>query len=248
MPTILDDIIGFIAQFRQVSCYPQEAYFGSTVLQTMLADATLRGLITAQIGNRVNDDNIFNVTPDQAGMTTFLENMFAGITFKYYNVGPVVSLVTVVPNLGGVGVGTVVDGAIELFAAGDVVTVKWPDGTRVTATIGVVSAANRTVTGIAACPRGTIIQKKMEFLHADRFVIMAEMPPGQLGGQETSEFVTVANPHGDGGISNMQSGVVGKTINKEREDPPSVEMIASFTGGIVVYHTDGPWCGAQVIF
>jgi hypothetical protein len=77
--------------------------------------------------------------------------------------------------------------------------------------------------------------------------MFADMPPGQLGGDVAAEFVTVANFHGDGGMENMQSGIVGKSINKEQEDPPRIELVSSFTGGVVVYHTDGPWLAAKVL-
>ena len=79
---ILDDIIGFISQFRNASTYPTEAFFGSSILQVLLGDTTLCSLINAQIGYRVNDKNIFNVTPGQAGVVDFFQNIFAGIKFN----------------------------------------------------------------------------------------------------------------------------------------------------------------------
>lgn len=246
MPTILDDIIGFISQFRTVACYPKTAYFGTTVLQAMLSDTTLRQLINAQIGFNVNEPNIFNTTPGQVGLSTFLQNVFGGITFNYYPIGPIYSLIVILPNTAGAAATTVVDGELEPFAVNDIVMVKWPDGTRATATLTAVGS--NTVTGVAACPRGTVVRKRAEFLHNDRFVIFADMPSGQLGGDTMAEFRTVANPHGEGGIGNMQSGILGKSINKENEDPPRIEMVASVSGAPLVYHTDGPWCAAQVIF
>jgi len=246
LPTILDDIIGFVSQFRATGFYPVEAMFGTPVLQTMLADTTIRTLLENQIYRNVQQRNIFNTTPGQAGLTAFLESIFAGIKFSYYPVGPIVTLVATLPNPGG-GVASVVDGPIELFAVDDVVTMKQPDGTRSSVTLTAVSTTQKTITGAGAHAKGTVFYKRMEFMHRDQFVMMAKMPPGQIGGDVAAEWVYVGNFHGPGGIDKPVSGIVGKTINKENEDPPRIEVISSFSGGVVVYHTDGPWLSATVL-
>jgi hypothetical protein len=46
----------------------------------------------------------------------------------------------------------------------------------------------------------------------------------------------------------MQTGIVGRVINKEIDDPPHIDLLASFTGGVCVFHTDGPWLSGKVIF
>ena len=250
--TIIDDIIGFISQFRQSACIPTDAFFGTQVLQALLADATLATLVQGQVQRRVAPDGIYSPMVGQAGIITFLQELFGNVAFHYYPFGPVVTLTTINPIGAGAGVTYAVEGDLSLWAVGDVATCTYPNGTQVAVTIQAagIDLVNNAITlnaGAVAIPMGSQILKRMEFLHYDQFVMFSEMPPGQMGGQVQSEFVTVSNFHGEGGIPNMQSGIVGRTINKEKDDPPSVEMIASFSGGVVVYHPEGCWLSYKVL-
>jgi len=246
-PTIIDDVIDFIAQFREAATIPSVLYFGTDVLNALLTDATaatgLGPLVQGQIEFGVNPNNIYNPLAGKEGIKTFMENLFAGIRFEYNPFGPVVTLKT---TMAGTGAGPTVlpcAGNYQLFRVGDAVTVVTPAGVKTATTITAFNALIGTVTVAAALtvPRGTLIRKRYEFLDYDKVVLFADMPAGQEGGQVQAEYVSVANIHTDSGLDNPQSGIGVRLIRHLDDDPPRVEIIGSISAGVVVYYDEGPW-------
>lgn len=262
--TILDDIIDFISEFREAATIPNAMYFGTTILNALLTDATtppaagvpsIGGMIQSQIGYDVNPNNIFNPMPGQEGIITFMEKLFAGIRFVYNPFGPVVTLKTL--SVGAVGAGPTsfaCAGNYQLFTIGDTVTLAYPDGTKFTCIVTALTAATGLVTlshvlpFTVAVPKGSIIRKRYEFIDSDKVVLFADMPSGQEGGQVQAEYVSVANVHVDSGFDNPRSGVGIRLIRHFDDDPPRAEIIGSQSAGLVVYYDEGPWAAHSVIF
>jgi len=245
--TVLDDIIDTMALFRTTGCKPVKAFFGTSVLQALLQDTTMRNIIQEQIFRKVNETNIFNPLPGAEGVTAFLKSMFAGMEFQYYSDGPPVALKV---TKAATGTTLPVAGPTELFRVGETVDHVLPNGTRTSVVITAVSSVLNTITFAAlavASPRGTLIRKRLEFMNYDQFTVFTEMPMGQLGGQEQAKFITVANIHAEGGLDNPKSGVASRVIRRLDDDPPYVKILASFTGGVVVLHEDGPWGSAKAL-
>jgi hypothetical protein len=262
--TILDDIIDFISEFREAATIPNAMYFGTTILNALLTDATtppaagvpsIGGMIQSQIGYDVNPNNIFNPMPGQEGIITFMEKLFAGIRFVYNPFGPVVTLKTLKAAPTGAGpTSFACAGNYQLFALGDAVTLAYPDGTKFPCIVTALTPATGLVTlshvlpFTVAVPKGAIIRKRYEFIDSDKVVLFADMPSGQEGGQVQAEYVSVANVHVDSGFDNPQSGVGIRLIRHFDDDPPRAEIIGSQSAGLVVYYDEGPWAAHSVIF
>lgn len=246
-PNIIDDVIDFIAQFREAATIPSVLYFGTDVLNAILTDATamtgLGPLVQGQIEFGVNPNNIYNPMPGKEGIKAFMENLFAGIRFEYNPFGPAVTLKTT--KLATAGGPTVLPcvGNWQLFRVGDAVTVVYPNGTKTNTTITALTplTGNITVAAALTAPAGTVIRKRYEFLDYDKVVMFADMPMGQEGGQVQAEYVSVANIHTDSGLENPQSGIGIRLIRHLDADPPRVEIIGSISAGVVVYYDEGPW-------
>jgi hypothetical protein len=246
-PTIIDDVIDFISEFREAATIPSVLYFGTDVLNALLTDATaaagLGPLVQGQIEFGVNPNNIYNPLPGMEGIKSFFENLFAGIRFEYNPFGPAVTLKTVKAVTAGGPTVLPVVGNYQLFRVLDPVTVVYPNGTKTTTTITAITPLAGTVTVAAAltAPKGTIVRKRYEFLDYDKVVLFAEMPTGQEGGNTQAEYVSVANIHVDSGLDNPLSGIGVRLIRHLDADPPRVEIIGSISAGVVVYYDEGPW-------
>lgn len=253
---ILDDVISFVSMFRSAATAPEKCMYGTTVMSAMLSDATVRAIITQQIYRRVNDSNIFNTVPGQTGLEMFLKSMFAGIEFEYYQEGPPISLKVTRDSTGQT---IPVAGPGVLFRVGETVDHIQPDNTRTSIVIGAINLGNGTLQSVTlagvASPRGTLIRKRMEFINFDQFVIFSKVPGSEYpgagvesdGNDYHAELVTVENVHGQGGLDRPESGIVTRVIDNTDDDPPSKEIIASFTGGVVPWREDGPWLSATVL-
>jgi hypothetical protein len=253
---IIDDIIDMIGLFRTEAIRPTKAMYGTQVMSAMLADATIRAIINQHIFRRVNEQNIFNTTPGQTGIGALLKSMFGDMEFDYYQEGPPVSLR--VPR-GSTGTTIPVVGSPEFFNNGDTAHHIQPDGTTTEITITTLNPNAGTLfsgdlAGIPS-PRGTIIRKRFEFIRYNQFVMFGEVPtggsyPGTVesdGVDSVAELVSVLNEHGDGGLDRPQSGIGLRIIDKKDDDPPSKEIIISYTGGVVVYRERGCWLSGSVL-
>lgn len=243
--TILDDIISFVSLFRNTGMRPRRAKYGTTVMAAMMSDPTVRTIIQEQMYRDVHARNILMTTPGEDGLSAFLQSMFAGLTFEYYSEGPPITLKVTKDVFGAV---LPVAGATELFRVGETVDHILPNRTKTSRVITGVASDSITIAALAAVTsqRGTMIRKRYEFMDWDKFVIQADFPQGQSYGDKAN-FVTVANIHGEGGMENPQSGIASRVIYNDDRDPPNMEIIASFTGGPVVWYEDGPWLAAPVL-
>jgi hypothetical protein len=134
------------------------------------------------------------------------------------------------------------------FATGDIVTIVHKDGSR----LGHIRVTLTSVTGnslgfgalpgAVTYPMGSEIRVKKPFIPNDKFIIRGQLPPGTTGGTNFMEFISTNHVYGPGGLMAPVPGIFSKFLNKENDDPPSLQMLMGVTGLPVLY-----WPTANVV-
>ena len=221
---IVDNLIEWTYLYRDLGYDPEYIVFGRLIQKYALQNARVRELAESHFANTGN------TMMNTARLNEILKT-FAGIPYKLYDKGYYLKVKLETPITSGSSSFVVSEN--PGIAADDIVTVVHLNGSRVgTAKISVtpsgLSFTHAPIGGSITYPVGSTIRIKKRFLPDDYCVIMGKVPPGTTGGTNIGEFVSVPSAY-NGGLLEPKPGPFGKTVFKDNEDPPLIEIISGIS-------------------
>jgi len=227
----VDDLIEWSYLYRDFGYDPEYGILTRYLQKLLLQNTKIRELAEAHFtstGNAMMNTERLNE----------ILKTFAGIPYKLYDKGYYLKVKLETP-ITPVSTSFVVSENPGIVA-NDTITVVHLNGSRfATAKIIVtptgLSFAHAAIGGSITFPAGSTIQIKKRFLPDNKFIIMGRVPQGTTGGTNIGEFVSVPSAY-NGNLENPVPGPFGKTVFKNDDDPPKIEVISGIYGLPVHYH------------
>ena len=227
----VDDMIEWNYLYRDFGYDPEYSVLTRYLQKLLLQNTKIRELAEAHFTSTGNA--MMNTARLNEILTTF-----AGIPYKLYDKGYYLKVKLETP-ITPVSTNFVVSENPGI-AAGETVTIVHLNGSRfATAKVAVtptgLSFAHAAIGGSITFPAGSTVQIKKRFLPDNKFIIMGRVPQGTTGGTNIGEFVSVPSAY-NGNLENPVPGPFGKTVFKNDDDPPKIEVISGIYGLPVHYH------------
>jgi hypothetical protein len=230
----LSDLLDWIQLFRDEASEPEQMVYNTNIEKVMLQNSAIRTLRDSLFTGQSNPGML---TRENVKMVL---NAYCALPVTVYDKGYWIIQKLMVAATPAATTLTLEDATgIE---ADDVLVIEHENsgfaGRRnctVQSVTGNVVTLTAAVGGTVTFPVGSMVRTRKPFIPDDRFIIMGKLPPGSMGGDRWAEFISTFHYYGPGGLLNPTPGTFIRVDNHEKDDPPTVDVIAGVSGLPVAY-------------
>lgn len=236
----LDDMLEWNMLYRDIMPVQDHYMFNSKCEKVLMVNAKIRAIRDSLF---VGQSNLGLCTP---GNLAAVLMSYGGHPYKVFDGGYTDSL-EVVSGGAASSTSVVLRDMPEGINPGQSVNIVHVNGSKVArerVSVTAVNQVTKTLTlaapGIqyaSGYPAGSQINFKSYFIPDTKFIIRGRMPSNTEGGTEWGEIIGTTHVYGEN-PAQPASGIFGKVVVRDTDDPPRMEIIAGFNGLPVNYYQD----------